>query len=887
MADFIKTTEFEMEIKVWSGRMGLKTVIPLDTLKHLILDNNYICERLGWTGRLRDEMKGWLIDDGQLEAGSNPQCPCTSMVFSLQKVFDVQSPDAPFDFRNLIIGLIESYATRPLFKDFGIKVNDIIVMPPLYMTFEDYENGIQKTPDMNSLDFEEAIVQKAERDGIYALNFYHVLNFIFEIDSLSEKFGWTKELRDVTRDLVIWRSKEEKVVNPLDSAKPKLDAKLKEALKRQPEDQPFNFAAFMLYLYATYSDIKAFFNNINVPLRELTKTSHIYALPDEFREKELEIVDEGPRRAVELPDFGRKQYPTLTTFGVLLTDAKKINDEFPITGREKEIAESVECLLRMQKNSLCIIGEPGVGKSSVAYELARQIVKGTVPPMLQGRHIVEIRLLDIISGAQTSEDAAKLFKNALDEASYGSIILFIDEIHTLVTEKTLDAANILKPYLTDAKGISVIGATTNDEYSKYIRRDGALNRRFTPIRVNEPDREAIIQILNRSRVGYERHYSMNIGEDAIEAVADYSRLIMDKNNPDKALELLEGTCAHIVAQTSMNDTVYSDEDDSYTVGKADIARKVCQTLRLPLGFLISEGDADYEYENMFSNISKNIFGQSDAVEAVANQLANAFTLHDEGKPLASFLFAGPTGVGKSELAGTVADIILGGRERHLITLDMAEFTEKSSVSKLIGSPPGHGDTDALDFVDELQKKPPSVIAVDGIENAHTDVIKIFSKILDEGKLQNTKERSVNFEKTIIIFTSNYGFDLQNKAHSNNQNESFKELKQKVGLDFINRVDDVLIFNELDIESLVKIAKLNIEKLSEKFVKKGYKIEVDEDVYQRIAEVAAENNGDARMIKSFIKKEITSGIRDEMKSRVMSKEQAIHISLRGNGELSFS
>jgi|GEM_PF-4778597 len=875
MSDFIKTKELEMELKVWSGRKGLKSVNPLDTMRYLIIENDFICERLGWVGRIRDEMKGWLIDDGQLEAGINEPIPCTSMVYSLQKVFDDQSPEASFDFRGLIIGLIESYATRPLFREFNISVTTIAAMQPLFLTFDDFENGFQQIPDLTPRMFKNAVLEKAEYDKISVVNFFHILTYIFNVESLCEKIGWTKEMREITQELVEWRGSETAQSNPFSSEKPILDPKLDEAISLQSEDHPFNFAEFIVYCYKNYQDIKSLFNNLNIPLGNIAQNAHVFALKDVFNEVAEEEVDLGPKRVVELPEFSRRNYPSLTTLGVLLTDAKKHNDEFPITGREKEIEEAIECLLRMQKNSFCLIGEPGVGKSSVAYELARRIVKGTVPPMLQDRHIVEIRLLDIISGAKSAEDAAKLFKSTLDEASFGRIILFIDEIHTLVTEKTLDASNILKPYLTDKKGISVIGATTNNEYSMYIRRDGALNRRFSPLRVGEPDKAAVTTILTKARRGYERHYNMEISDEAIDAVADYSRLIMDKNNPDKSLELLEGTCANIVAGQGYYLVEDGEEDTApqHIVRRVDIASKVCKVLGLPLGFLISENDPNYEFDNIYSKLSENIFGQDECIKAVSNQLANAFTLHDEGKPLASFLFSGPTGVGKTELANTIADVILGGRDRHLITLDMAEFTDKSSVTKLIGSPPGHGDPNALDFVDELQKKPPSVIAVEGIENAHPDIIKMFSKILDEGRLQNTKERAVNFEKTIIIFTSNLGYDAVTSAEK--LKNPLKELKKIIGMDFVNRIDDIAVFNELDHASQIKIAKTEIDRLAEKFGEKGHEIRFEDSACEQIIKKASgKERTDARMIKSYIRKDVTSFIRDEIRKNSSTDKEIL-------------
>jgi len=891
MSDFIKTQELEMKIKIWSGRKGLKSVLPTDTLRYLVLDNDVFCERLGWTGRLRDEMKGWLIDEGQLEAGMSSQCPCTSMVYSMQKVFDDQSPDSIFDFRLLIVGLIESYATRPLFRDFDINANDIMRLQPIYMTFDEFEEEPGYNFDIDPATFEAIILHKAANDKIPCVNFYHILKYIYGTDAVCEKFGWTHEFTSGTKELVQWRANVEAGTgNPGDP--PVFDSKVKAALAAQhaaaekfpPRAYPFNFAAFIIYFCENFNEIKTFLRNLNLSFMYLTETSHVYTTPAAFVEPDANDPEQRQYRAVELPKFTRKEFPSLDTLGVLLTHPKKHNDDFPITGRDSEIEEAIECLLRMQKNSFILVGEPGVGKSAVAYELARRIVKGTVPPMLQGRHIVEIRLLDIISGAKSPEEAAKLFKSTLDEAAFGNIIIFIDEIHTLVTEKTLDAANILKPYLTDSKGVSVIGATTNNEYSKYIRRDGALNRRFTPLRVGEPNKAAVTAILTKSREGYERHYGMKISDDAIDAVAEYSRLIMDKNNPDKSLELLEGTCARVIAETTMNYRPTDTPLPPYTIERVDIARKVCQILGLPLNFLISEGDAT----DMLKSLSGMIFGQQEAVTAVANQLANAFTLHTEGKPLVGFLFAGPTGVGKSELSAAIADTVLGGRDEHLIILDMAEFTEKTSVAKLIGSPPGMGDLDAIDFVDEFQKKPPSVIVVDGVENAHHDVLKIFSKILEEGKLQNTKERTVTFEKTILVFTSNYGFDARNMLENKDATERMEPLKQKIGADFLNRLDDVLVFNLLDTESLMRIAKLEISRMSQKFASRNCEIVVDSRLYIQMANLAQRSGStDARIIKSCVKRDITSGVREIIVANAALKNKKVFIGVNDAGQITFS
>ena len=520
----------------------------------------------------------------------------------------------------------------------------------------------------------------------------------------------------------------------------------------------------------------------------------------------------------------------------------------PVFGRENELKRLLQILSRKTKNNPCLIGEPGVGKTAVTEALALRIAAGKVPDFLKNKRILSLNISTVVAGTKYRGEFEERMKNIIEEfASHPEIILFIDELHTLIgaggAEGSLDAANILKPALSRGE-IQVIGATTLNEYRKHIEKDAALKRRFQSVLVEEPDEAETLEILAGRKALYEQHHHLTIGEEALQAAVKLSRrYISDRLWPDKALDLLDEACA----AARLN-----SPDKELTLTPEDIAKTVSLWTKIPLEQLSKEENS--RLVELESQIHQRVIGQEEAVSALAKAIRRSRVgLKDPRRPIGSFLFLGPTGVGKTELSKALA-VALFGDEKDLIRIDMSEYMEKHSVSKIIGSPPGYvGYDEGGQLSERIRRKPYSVILFDEIEKAHPDVFHILLQILDEGRLTDSQGTTVDFRNTVIIMTSNAGAEriVEPKAlgfsaggspqadHERMKSQVMEEVNRLFRPEFINRIDEIIVFRMLNNEDISAILKLQLReiearlaeshqltirltpKASEWFVKKGY------------------------------------------------------------------
>ena len=629
-------------------------------------------------------------------------------------------------------------------------------------------------------------------------------------------------------------------------------------------------------------------------------------------------------------DRGSGENTALEKFGRDLTKAAKNGEIDPVIGREKEIERVIQILSRRTKNNPVLIGEPGVGKTAVAEGLALKIVEGQVPEILKDKRIVTLDLTGMIAGSKYRGDFEERIKNAIDEVKKSKdIILFIDELHTIVgagsSEGSTDAANILKPSL--ARGdFQVIGATTVSEYRKYIEKDAALERRFQPVNVGEPSKEETEQILFGLRDRYEAHHKVKISDEAIKAAVSLSsRYIADRFLPDKAIDLIDESASKVrlksmttppnlkqledkiksldaEKQSAVNEQEFeraaklrdeqkslqelldaenkkwNDAKSSATgeVTAEDIAEVVSDSTGIPV-VQLTEEESD-RLLRMESILHDRVVGQDEAVKAVAKAIRRGRVgLKDPKRPVGSFIFLGPTGVGKTELCKALAQAMFGD-ENAMIRLDMSEFMEKHTVSKLIGSPPGYvGYDEGSAFTEKVRRRPYSVILFDEIEKAHPDVFNALLQILDDGRLTDSQGRTVDFKNTVIIMTSNVGARLltekQNalgftgnaeKADENVKELVLGELKNTFRPEFLNRVDDIIVFNKLTTDEIKEIAVKMLEGLKERL--KG--IEIDVEFTDAAITAIADEGFDESYGARPLRRAITSKIEDELSEKIL-------------------
>ena len=624
-------------------------------------------------------------------------------------------------------------------------------------------------------------------------------------------------------------------------------------------------------------------------------------------------------RSTDKSNIPKKSYDGLSflnQYGKNLNALAKDGKLEPVIGRDSETERLIRILTRKNKNNPCLIGEAGVGKTAIVEGLAKRISDGTVPNILSGKIIYSVDLTSMIAGAKYRGDFEERIKSIISEASKNDyVILFIDEIHTIVgagsAEGAIDAANILKPELARSN-IQLIGATTLTEYRKYIEKDPALERRFQPLLIEETDTDATINILEKVKERYEKHHSVKITRDAlISAVKLSERYIQDRHLPDKALDLLDEACAKVNVKSNISnksaeleekirqtsklkeeavksknfklaenlheiESVYTKElyfekekalnsDSERLVKSSDIKDIVTEMTGIPISG-ISEDD---DYNTLNETLSKEIIGQDNAITLLTSAiLRSKVGINDPERPRGIFLFLGESGVGKTALGYALAKALFPSKE-SLIKLDMSEFGEKHSISKLIGAPPGYvGFEEGGSLTEKVRRHPYSVILFDEIEKASASVQNLLLQIMDDGFLTDSAGRKVSFRNTFIIMTSNIGSDGLDKngklgfisSYSNNEREKINEsLKKFLKPEFINRIDEIIPFLPLSEATLTQIASRMLKKLSTRLEGLGVKLEYSEDIAEYIAKKGKEAGFGARPISRLITTEIENEI----------------------------
>lgn len=642
---------------------------------------------------------------------------------------------------------------------------------------------------------------------------------------------------------------------------------------------------------------------------------------------------------------GKSSTPTLDEFGKDLTELAGQGKIDPVIGRDKEIERVVQILSRRTKNNPCLIGEPGVGKTAIAEGLALKIVKDEVPELLAGKKIVSLDLTSMVAGTKYRGDFEERIKKAMDEVrNAGNVILFIDEVHTIMgagaAEGAVDAANILKPSLARGE-IQVIGATTIDEYRKNIEKDAALERRFQSVLVGEPTEEEAVEILKGLRDRYEAHHKVKITDDAIEnAVKMSARYIADRYLPDKAIDLIDEAASRVrlkafTAPPNLKEmeleikrlqdekasavrsqdyenaakirdkenelqTLLDEEKDKWKnssshdikqVEVEDIANVVSQWSGIPVTQLTKEESE--RLLNMEQILHERIVGQDKAVSSVAKAIRRGRVgLKNPNRPLGSFIFFGPTGVGKTELCKTLAETMFGN-EDAIVKLDMSEYMEKHTVSKLIGSPPGYvGFDEGGQLTEKIRRKPYSVVLFDEIEKAHPDVFNMLLQILEDGVLTDSQGRKVSFKNSIIIMTSNVGaskiVDKKSalgfgESTENNDIESLVmgDLKKTFKPEFLNRIDEIIVFNQLEQGDIEEIAKRMLSSLSKRVADLEIKLDFTENAVSAIAKAGFDKVYGARPLRRAIQQKIEDPLSELILEEKIAKGSNCTVDFKNN------
>jgi len=641
------------------------------------------------------------------------------------------------------------------------------------------------------------------------------------------------------------------------------------------------------------------------------------------------------------------QTPTLDQFGRDLTVMAREGKIDPVIGRDKEIERIIQILSRRTKNNPCLIGEPGVGKTAICEGLAQKIIEGNVPEILKDKRVVALDLSSMVAGAKYRGEFEERLKKSIEEIRQaGNVILFIDELHTIVgagaAEGAIDASNILKPLLARGE-IQVIGATTHDEYRKYIEKDAALERRFQPIQIGEPSQEEAIEILKGIRDRYEAHHNVKITDKAIEAAVRLStRYITDRFLPDKAIDLIDEAASKVRLKSFITppdlreleekieqlhkmkeDAIINQEfekaaslrdqenalkeqmnslkekwrmknqTETQSVTEEEIAEIVSTWTGIPVSRLAQEETE--KLKNLENILHRRVIGQEEAVKAVAKAIRRGRVgLKDPKRPVGSFIFLGPTGVGKTELSKALAEALFGD-ESHMIRLDMSEYMEKHTVSRLVGSPPGYiGYDEGGQLTEKVRRKPYAVVLFDEIEKAHPDVFNILLQILEDGRLTDASGRLVDFRNTVIIMTSNIGARdivepkrlgfsaaLENEAkdYEEMKKNVMNELKKAFRPEFLNRVDELIVFHPLTRENINDIAALMLNEVAKRLKNVNITLKVDDNVKEFLAEKGYDKVYGARPLRRTIQNLVEDRIAEEMLDGKISEGDTIRIVLK--------
>ncbi len=637
----------------------------------------------------------------------------------------------------------------------------------------------------------------------------------------------------------------------------------------------------------------------------------------------------------------------LSKFGVNLNKLAEEGKLDPVIGRKNEMDRVIQILSRRTKNNPVLIGEPGVGKSAVVEGLAQAIVKGNVPEILSDKIVFSLDIAGMLAGARYRGDFEERLKKAIDEVkSNGNIILFIDEIHNIVGaggtgEGNMDAANILKPMLSRGE-LQTIGATTIDEYRKYIEKDAALERRFQPIMVEAPSTEETVEILKGLRDKYESHHGVAIPDEAIiSAVTMADRYITDRFFPDKAIDLIDEAASRVrldsynspveakQKEAELNSLIAQKNDakrrddlerairinkdierinaeledirakanksrvnrETLTLSTEDIAKVVSNWTGVPV-VKLTETEAQ-RLLDLETILHQRVIGQNEAVKAVSTAIRRARAgLKDPNRPVGSFIFVGPTGVGKTELSKALAEAVFGN-ENSIIRVDMSEYMEKHSVSKLVGAPPGYiGFDEEGQLTEKVRRHPYSVVLFDEIEKAHPDVFNIMLQLLDDGRLTDSKGRTVSFKNAIIIMTSNVGagetgrksalgFTGSGAEYDDLQNRYMEALKNRFRPEFLNRIDDIIVFDKLKRDETAKIAELLLKSIKKRLAVHGVSLCITPAAMDLIVEKGYNQEYGARPLKRYIQKHIEDRLSEEILKGSLVDNSAIEVDSCGD------
>ena len=646
-------------------------------------------------------------------------------------------------------------------------------------------------------------------------------------------------------------------------------------------------------------------------------------------------------------------YNALQKYGQDLVDLARKQKLDPVIGRDQEIRNVIRILSRKTKNNPCLIGEPGVGKTAIAEGLARKIVMGDVPDEMLDKRLLSLDLSGMVAGTKYRGEFEERIKKLLEEVrKSGNVILFIDELHTIVgagsAEGAVDAANIIKPALGRGE-IQVIGATTLNEYRKYIEKDAALERRFQPVQVGEPSQEASLEILKGLREKYEKHHSLQITDEALEAAVKLSaRYINDRFLPDKAIDLMDEAASRVRMETeeispelkSLEEKIAAlakdkeaaiEKQDYETAAKLrdiekdyqeqvemerekrrknntqhrpvnadDIAAVVAGWTGIPVTRLTE--DEGTRLLHMEDTLHERVVGQDEAVKAVARAIRRGRVgLKDPKRPIGSFLFLGPTGVGKTELCKSLAEAMFGD-ENAMIRIDMSEYMERHTVSRLIGSPPGYvGHEEGGQLTEKVRRKPYSVVLFDEIEKAHEDVWNILLQLLDDGRITDSQGRTVDFKNTVIVMTSNIGarsltamgsklgFSAEERDSDPDAEKKFEtareqvmaELRQTFRPEFLNRIDDIIVFRPLTEEDIREVARRMLKTVSARMETMGIHLDASDEAVAELAKEGFDPKYGARPLRRAIQSKVEDAVAEKMLDGTLKAGDTAKLTVENN------